>query len=139
MKKYLNIILAAALILLGILGYRSNRPRPLSECFPEGAWETVSVTCFAPEPGETGEAFALSVTPEELQQAMGEVAVFHRDQIDSWSCGNVSLRIQMGDRVILTEIGEDGSVAICDAESLGDWSCWRALDGNLYQMITESA
>lgn len=136
MKKYTSIILAAVLILLGILTYRSNRPRALSQCFPEGTWESASVQSFAPVPGETGEVFTLSVTPEELQKAAQEVTVFRRPKINSWTCGNVSLHIQIGEKTMLAEIGEDGSIAICDAADLDSWTYWRAPDGKLYQMIT---
>lgn len=54
MKKYFNITLAVVLILLGVLGYRANRPRPLTDCFPDGEWQEISYLCCYPQPGEDG-------------------------------------------------------------------------------------
>lgn len=136
MKKYLNIIVAAALIVLGVLEYGSNRPRPLSECFPEGAWENASVTVFAPVPGEEEESLDLAVTPEKMKKAMEEITVFRQSAKKGWNCGYLAVRIFIDGEPVAAEIGEDGSVAV--EKDRGGWTFWRAADGTLYQYLTRS-
>lgn len=135
MKKYFNIILAIALILLGLLGYRHNRPRPLSACFPAGTWEEVTVSSFSPVPGDVAKGYQLDMTAEELQEAVQDVTVFRRPKATGWTCGNIALRITIGENVILAEIGEDGTISLCNAKTPDTWSYWRAVDGKFYQNI----
>lgn len=59
MKNSLRITLAVVLIALGLWGYSRNMPRPLTDCFPEGEWDSVWISDFVSVPGEAGEPIAL--------------------------------------------------------------------------------
>lgn len=136
MKKYLNVIFALTLILAGILGYRSNRPRMLDQCFPGGTWEDVRVIYFQPVSGEHGENLDLPVTAEELKKSMGKIPVFRLFQKENRNCGVLSLRIFIDGEPVAAEILEDGSIAV--ENDRGGRTCWRAPDGELYQDLTKS-
>ncbi|MDO5399356.1 MAG: hypothetical protein Q4F17_00055 [Eubacteriales bacterium] len=135
MKKSVNIILACLLILLGIVSYRSSRPRALDQCFPQGPWESVAVRSFSPVAGETVSGYALDMSARELREAMAGVTVFRGQKAEGRTGPSISLEIAVGGQQMLAEIGEDGTVALCDSQAR--WTWWRALDGKLYQRLTE--
>lgn len=138
MKNSIRITLAVVLFLLGLWGYNARRPRALTDCFPEGTWESVSVADFVPEPGEAGDVFDLAMTPEEVREAMAGVTVFHRGKFNGWGCANLTLRIRIGEKTMTAEIGEDGCVAIADLLDLsGSRTYWCAKDGRLYEALSD--
>lgn len=124
MRNSIRNIFAVVLILLGIVTYRHDRPRTLTECFPEGIWESCS-----------SREIQMDMTPEQLKGELADIIVFRRGKFSGFDCASVSVHIRVEGVTYLAEIGEDGSIAIARQDDR-DKTYWQDVDGEAFRLLT---
>lgn len=135
MKKYLHIPIAILLIAVGVWGCTLHRSRPLITCFPTDDWTAVSGSHMLPGEGSDGE---LTITPEELKEAIASVSVRPRSEFSGWSCETVFMHLAAEGKTLSAEIGADGCITIAQLSDLeGTRTYWRAEDGALYESLLD--
>lgn len=124
MKHDWHIPLAIGLILLGIWGCFVNSPRFLSDCLPEGQWE--SVTCREQV-----------LSTQEIQALMEGTVVSHRAAWQDFDEPYLPLLIQIDGATHLVELSGDGRIAVADpSHPEKTRTFWQDAGGELYQTLS---
>lgn len=128
MKKYLHIPLAIALILLGIWGCFVNCPRILTDCLPEGQWD--SVVCREQ---------TLSLTTETVKSIMEDTVVSHLAKSKGPDDSDLTLLVKINGTTHLMELDSDGGIAIAELSNLEKTrTCWQDTGGKLFEKLSPS-